>query len=510
MSAVRLSILVPNFNNGRASSKSGRRDFIDDLFTSLWETLAGDPTPLEIIVADDGSTDDSPATCRRWAGRTWRGGQPFCRLLEARHCGVLSVVANRLTAEAAGELCCRLDGDVVVHTRDWAAALCRGFDDAPPGLGVVGAKQLGYDGRVHAAGDWVLHPRGYHHVAAGASRDAITRTMEVDHVMGCFYAYRRVVWEQLGGYDESIGRGQTVDFSLRARLKGWRVVSVPDIEFTHHHSQRRRRQNRGDTGAGITESLARFREKWGFDRLAPDLDDVTRRWGRTPLAWNAAVFGPSATWPRPTGGPIEFKDSEWVRFTRDETFRRAVLWRAAVVEAVVADAGPRKRIGHLGCRSGLLCHVLARRGMVCVGADADVNHVELARSVVAGKPYPEQAPVFEVQRDPQYRTLSFETGSLDMLLLFDVVEHHRNPVGLYREAKRVLEPGGVLVIVTQRHGPEVRQQLESSGHFDLLCLSIEAPATGLTALAARRREPAASAIEPRPATGARRVAIDAV
>ena len=244
MSAVRLSILVPNFNNGRASSKSGRRDFIDDLFTSLWETLAGDPTPLEIIVADDGSTDDSPTTCRRWAGRTWRGGQPFCRLLEARHCGVLSVVANRLTAEAAGELCCRLDGDVVVHTRDWAAALCRRFDDAPPGLGVVGAKQLGYDGRVHAAGDWVLHPRGYHHVAAGASRDAITRTMEVDHGMGCFYAYRRVVWEQLGGYDESIGRGQTVDFSLRARLKGWRVVSVPDIEFTHHHSQRRRRQNR--------------------------------------------------------------------------------------------------------------------------------------------------------------------------------------------------------------------------------------------------------------------------
>jgi len=334
--------------------------------------------------------------------------------------------------------------------------------------------------------------------------------MEVDHVMGCFYGHRRVVWEQLGGYDESIGRGQTVDFSLRARLKGWRVVSVPDIEFTHYHSQRHSRHNRGDTGAGITESLARFREKWGFDRLAPDLDDVTRRWGRTPLAWNAAVFGPSAPWPRPTAGPIEFKDSEWVRFTRDESFRHAVLWRAAVVEAVVADAGPRKRIGYLACRSGLLCHVLARRGMVCVGADADANHVELARSVVADKPYPAQAPVFEIQRDPHYRTLSFETGSLDMLLLFDVIEHHRNPVGLYREAKRVLEPGGVLVIVTQRHGPEVRQQLESSGHFDLLALSIEAPSSGLTALAARRREPAASAIEPRLATGVRHVAIDAV
>ena len=67
MATPRLSILIPNFNNGRESSRGGARDFIDDLFTSLSSTLADDPTPLEIIVADDGSTDDSLATCRRWA-----------------------------------------------------------------------------------------------------------------------------------------------------------------------------------------------------------------------------------------------------------------------------------------------------------------------------------------------------------------------------------------------------------------------------------------------------------
>ena len=31
----RLSILVPNFNNGRDSSRTGTRDFIGDLFQSL-------------------------------------------------------------------------------------------------------------------------------------------------------------------------------------------------------------------------------------------------------------------------------------------------------------------------------------------------------------------------------------------------------------------------------------------------------------------------------------------
>ena len=78
------------------------------------------------------------------------------------------------------------------------------------GTGIAGS--LAIPRSVHAAGDWVLHPRGYHHHAAGASRDAVRRSREVDHVMGCFYCHRRVVWEQLEGYDETFLRGQTVDF----------------------------------------------------------------------------------------------------------------------------------------------------------------------------------------------------------------------------------------------------------------------------------------------------------
>jgi glycosyltransferase involved in cell wall biosynthesis len=257
----RLSILVPNFNNGRESSRTGTRDFISDLFQSLVRTLEHDPTPLEIIVADDGSTDDSLATCRRWAQRTWRGGVPFCRLVELEHCGVLSAVANRMTADARGELCCRLDGDVIVLTRNWAAELCRIFDAAAPGLDVVGAKQLGPDGRVHSAGDWVLHPRGYHHVGQGAPRASIGRAIEVDHVMGCFYCHRRSVWKELGGYDETLLRGQTVDLSLRVRLGGGRIICTPTVEFVHYHAERAPRENRADSAEGLADTLRRFRAK---------------------------------------------------------------------------------------------------------------------------------------------------------------------------------------------------------------------------------------------------------
>jgi glycosyltransferase involved in cell wall biosynthesis len=497
----RLSILVPNFNNGRASSRSRRRDFADDLFSSLARTLERDPTPLEIIVADDGSTDDSLATCRQWAGRTWRGGQPFCRLLEQPHCGVLSVVANRMTSEARGELCCRLDGDVTVLTPNWAASLCRIFDGAAPGLGIVGAKQLSPDGRIHPAGDWVLHPRGYHHVGQGADRAAVSRTIEVDHVMGCFYAHRRSVWEDLNGYDETLLRGQTVDFSLRARLAGWRVIAAPTIEFVHHHTQRAPRDNRADTDLGLTESLDRFRAKWGFDRLAANLDDVTDAYAGTPLLWNASVFGPSAAYPtaRPQQEPAELGRSEWVRFTADAEFRRAVLWRVELFGALSRRLGPRRRVGHVNARAGLLCHFLARGGVTCVGIEPEAGLVGLARTVTGRETYPGPAPSFVVQGDP--RRLPLDDGELDTLLLFDVVERHPNPVGLYEEAHRVLAPGGVLLIETRlRAGPlmadvpgchayrphELQLQLRASRCFEPLGDLAGGAEAGHLVIAARR------------------------
>ena len=303
MSEPIVSILIPNYNNGRASSRGGSRDFIADLFRSLHATLANDPTPLEIIVADDGSTDDSLQTCREWSQRTWRGGQPFCRLIELSHTGVVARVMNKLLGESRGRIIIRFDGDVIVHTAGFAQLIVGAFDGSP-GVGVIGAKQLALNGRIHSFGDWILHPRGYHHVAQGASRFAVTAPIEVDHVMGCFYCHRREVWQQIGDYDETILRGQTIDFGLRVRQHGWRTFCLPQVEFTHCHSERGWRENFADTEEGLANALDTFRAKWGFDRLAPDLEEVAKRYARSPLLWNRRVFHDAlvhgfdcATWP---------------------------------------------------------------------------------------------------------------------------------------------------------------------------------------------------------------------
>lgn len=446
----RLSILIPNYNNGRESSKKPTRDFIGDLFRSLMKTLQDDPTPLEILVADDGSTDDSLATCRAWAARTWegwRGEQPFCRLLEFEHTGILSIIANRLTAEARGEICCRLDGDIVILTPTWASRLCETFDAGPPDLGIVGPKQLGLDGRIHSAGSWILHPRGHHHVAQGAISQTVTRTIEVDHVMGCFYCHKREIWQQLDGYDETYLRGQTVDFGLRARLAGWRAFAVPDIEFIHAHGDRVKRPNEADSEDGIERTLDRFTEKWGFDRLAADLEVVAERYAGTPLLWNARVFGPSTAWPVPSGGPQDIQQSEWARYAADESYREAIDARMHLVQHLQEQLSPRRRILHVRSRAGLLCHLMASSGLECAGVDPDPNFIDLARLACAGQTYPGKAPEFILQ--PDRRRLPIEDGSVDTVLLFDLFETHPNPVSLLKEARRVTSEDGVVAIVTR-------------------------------------------------------------
>lgn len=461
-----VSILIPNFNNGPSSSVSGSRDFFGDLLQSLQTTLEHDPTPVEIIIVDDGSTDESLQTARKWSKKTWsqggRGAQPFCRLIELEHCGVLSKVANLLTTEAQGEILVRLDGDIVVHTPNWASVLKNTFENGPPTLGVVGPKQLAPDGNVHSAGDWLLHPRGYHHIGQGAPAHTITRSLEVDHVMGCFYCFKRAVWDSVGEYDETVLRGQTVDYTVRARLDGWRVWFIPTIEFTHYHSLRKKRENFADTHDGLYKTRRRFQEKWGFDRVVPDLDVVAEKYKGTPLLWNARVFGPdivAQTAKVADAKPAALQTSRWHTFGENKTVQAIINAQLAMVEETVgpeaianpADAQP---IVQFGCGDGLLCHILAQRGFEVIGIDTDGSQIALAKQMSARATYPATGmkPRFVHQYD--IKILPIDPEYCGLALVFHYLERHHNPVGLIKQVyKSLAMHGHALLVVGKRQTP---------------------------------------------------------
>lgn len=475
----RVSILIPNFNNGRASSRSGQRDFIRDLLESLESTLRDDPTPFEVLAFDDGSTDDSIDTLRDWAAnRTWPDGRPFLTLDEAPHCGVLAITANKLSRAARGEYLARLDGDIICLTPNWVSRLCAIFDSGPPNLGTIGPKQLNVLGQIHEFGDWLFHPNGYHHNAHGLPRDAVTCAMEVDDTMGCFYCCRKAVYDEVGGYDETFLRGQTVDFGVRARLAGWRCWAVPEIEYIHAHSERGDRRTTADSSSGLQKSIDRFEAKWGFSRLAPDLDFVREKFAGTPLLWNPKWFGASAGQiATATDGKLASPDhTDWNRYRSDARLRAAIDLRTKVTMDVIKQAGPCRLAVQIGSDCGLIGHILASRGLPYLGLDERPPLVELARAMTQRENYPGQPPRFEHIADRRHMPLDDE--STELVLLFDVVEQHPNPVGLFNEVVRILAPGGIVIAVSRRAKPGVESPHDREHRYNFLQLATQMLLTG--------------------------------
>jgi GT2 family glycosyltransferase len=123
-----------------------------------------------------------------------------------------------------------LDGPLEGSAPGWLEALA-GHATAD-GVGAAGGKVLSTEGRVERAGVVVSDgvPLG---VAHGARRDdvgagaGLVVATNRSAVAGAVMASRRR-WDELGGLDPSVGRLAEVDFCLRLRALGDRVVLVPD------------------------------------------------------------------------------------------------------------------------------------------------------------------------------------------------------------------------------------------------------------------------------------------
>jgi len=461
----RVSILIPNYNNGKESSCTKQDDLITELLESLEQTLSEDPTPFEIIAYDDGSTDDSLQTLRDWSQKKLPNGQPFLKLIEDEHCGVLARTANIMSRMAKGDILARLDGDIVCLTKNWVSELARIFDEADERLGVIGPKQLKPTGQIHSYGDFVLHPNGYIHIGCNFPREAVKQPLEVDHVMGCFYCCRKAVFDDLGGYDEDFLRGQTIDFGMRARLAGWKCFAVPSIEFIHQHTKRENRSTKADSKEGVEKTLKIFESKWGFNRLAPDLDVVKQKYAGTPLLWNPYVFGDKAGQKAAPTEITSLEASQWVRFTKEEAIRNKVNLRVTVALDIVRQTSQPGRVAVIGANDGLVPHILATRGLTCVAVDEREPYLNFARQVVATQQYPAGRPHFLYQSNPLQ--IPLEDNSVDLVLIDSMLERHPNPVALLNEAWRVLAPDRYLGIVSQR-GPVGGYDPSDSRQFDHL------------------------------------------
>jgi 2-polyprenyl-3-methyl-5-hydroxy-6-metoxy-1,4-benzoquinol methylase len=95
----------------------------------------------------------------------------------------------------------------------------------------------------------------------------------------------------------------------------------------------------------------------------------------------------------------------------------------ALVDFVVEHAG--RSVLDLGCGLGGYSRALAERGLGVRALDVMPEYVERARSIGV------DAELYDGERIPR------EDGSVETVILLEVVEHLEDPAGLLREAKRV-------------------------------------------------------------------------
>jgi N-acetylglucosaminyl-diphospho-decaprenol L-rhamnosyltransferase len=103
----------------------------------------------------------------------------------------------------------------------------------------------------------------------GVERDPDARWWPVDFAIGACQVFRRSAFEAVGGLDETYFYGpEDVDFCLRLRVAGWRILQVRTAECEHPP----RRRFRGLASAkGRAHAMAVARHLWRhrrFRRLA--------------------------------------------------------------------------------------------------------------------------------------------------------------------------------------------------------------------------------------------------
>lgn len=239
----------------------------------LRHTCALDYPDLEVLVVDDGSTDETAAIARR---------HPRARLVAIDHAG-LSAARNEGLRQASGTIVAYLDSDAY-PTPEWPYYLLLGIDG--PAVAATGGPNLPPPGDGIGAQVVARSPGGPVHVLVADDR--------AEHVPGCNMAFRRAALEQLGGFDPVYtAAGDDVDICWKVLDRGWEIGFHPAALVWHHRRAGLGPYLRQQRGYGRAESLVEARHPDRFNAFG------TARWrGRI---YNALL--PTARRPRVYRGP---------------------------------------------------------------------------------------------------------------------------------------------------------------------------------------------------------------
>ena len=225
----KVSILIPN------------KDHADDLekcLYSIWSKTEWDN--FEVIVIENNSTDPAtaayykklPERYDRARVVTYKGGFNFSR------------INNFGRRYAAGKYLLLLNNDVEVINGDWLTQMVG--ECSQPGVGLCGAMlyypddTIQHAGIITGLGGYAGHSHKYHKRDGSGYMFRLATVQDFSAVTAACLLVRTAVYDELHGLDEEFTVAYNdVDFCLRVRDAGWRIVWTPYAELYHYESKSR-------------------------------------------------------------------------------------------------------------------------------------------------------------------------------------------------------------------------------------------------------------------------------
>lgn len=259
-----LSIIIVNYNAGH---------YLEKCLKSVYAETKR--IPFDIWTVDNNSKDSSLSMVRR--------NFPAVNLIENKENKGFARANNQAITKSVSDYILLLNPDTLILKN--AIEKTVKFMDEHPQTGIAGCKVLNEDGTLQLACRRSIPTPGVAFFRLtglsklfpsnkGIAKYNLTylnpdQANEVDAVSGAFLMIRRAVVDNIGTLDEQFFMyGEELDWCLRTKKDGWKVMYYPDAEIVHYKGECSK-TNRKKAAFEFYRSMYLFHKKHFADNYNP-------------------------------------------------------------------------------------------------------------------------------------------------------------------------------------------------------------------------------------------------
>jgi GT2 family glycosyltransferase len=246
------------------------RNHLNLLQNCIESLSASDYRHFEIIVVDNGTNE------------------PHCLdyLKQLQHSGTASIIKddrafnfsrlmNLACKSAQGSYLCFLNNDVEVINNNWLSEMVSVM--AQPNVGIVGAKlfypdkTIQHSGIILGIGGIAGHGHKNFDGESHGYGDRLICRQEISAVTGACMLTSADIFKSVGGFNEEDlpVAFNDVDYCMKVRQRGYKVLWTPFAELIHHESKSRGLEDTEQKQARFRSEIAYMQEQWA-DSLYTD------------------------------------------------------------------------------------------------------------------------------------------------------------------------------------------------------------------------------------------------